>query len=107
MTPVDPRKEESRAVLAANEDLDGVILWYEGDHIEGEVEAVGTYLEDLGLTPSSAGIWIWEGIYSWCPGSWECPEDGDSWPKGTFRRPTEEEWVAIREGRSPWSVSDM
>lgn len=78
----------------------GCVLWTVGAHVRMEMEEGGlSALDDLGLEAPDVGIWIWEGKYSW-------DSDGYSEPRGKFRRPTEEEWQAIREGRCPWNDED-
>lgn len=100
----EPELQASRAVVVNHDQCVGIVLWYT-DHsrISMEIDAMSRRLDDLGLDDAPEGISIWEGDYVWCPGSYECPQDGYSEPVGKFRTPTEDEWKAIREGRSPWS----
>jgi hypothetical protein len=94
-------------VVVASNDETGAVLWGVGGHIRVEMEEAGlTHLDDLGIHPPSAGVWIWEGIYVWSPGSWESPQDGSSEPVGKWRKPTEAEWIAIQEGKCPWDDND-
>lgn len=93
----------SLAVVACDGNGNGCVLWTVGAHVAFEMWEVGlTQLGDLGLDDAPLGISVWEGKYHWQPGGWECPQDGEMYPKGTFRPPTDEEWTAIREGRCPW-----
>jgi len=99
--------KNSLAVVAANDKEDGAVVWVVGGHLRMEMEEAGlTSLEDLGIGPPSAGIWIWEGRYVWRRGGWEHPEDGEMDPVGTHRLPTEEEWAAIKKGECPWDDKD-
>lgn len=92
----------SKAVIACD-GHDGCVLWCIGAHIRFEIEECGLRaLGDLGLDDAPHGISIWEGKYLWSPGGWENPQDGEMNPSGSFRAPTAEEWIAIREGRCPW-----
>lgn len=54
------------------------------------------------------GILVWEG---WpkaqhCQSDWEGAYDFDGWSfvKGEWRDPTEEEWLALRQGYNPWTM---
>jgi hypothetical protein len=99
----DEEKCQSKAVIAANHKGFGCVVWYVGPGLINEIEEAGLQeLGDLGLDDAPEGISVWEGIYVWSRGPYECPEDGDSAPVGAFRRPSDEEWIAIREGRNPW-----
>jgi len=97
--------KKTLAVVAAPKAPDpGCVLWSVGAHIRFEQEESGLYFpDDLGLKPPGEGIWVWEGRAEWFPGSWECPEDGSSELRGTWRRPTETEWAAIQRGECPWN----
>jgi hypothetical protein len=86
----------SLAVVASNGEH-GCVLWTVGAHVRFEQQECGWELIDLGLHNAPQGISIWEGVYIYIPEPWECSE-----PKGQFRKPTDAEWVAIREGRCPW-----
>lgn len=99
----EPELQPSRAVVANHDRRVGIVLWYT-DHsrISMEIDAISGRLDDLGLDDAPNGISIWEGDYVWRPGGYECPQDGYSDPVGKFRSPTDAEWQAIREGRSPW-----
>lgn len=99
----DPSEEQSKAVVARDEKGVGCILWWTGEHLRCEIDAGFYDLSDLGLDDAPHGISIWEGIYVYYSGSWENElEGGGSDPKGTFRSPTDDEWGAIKAGRSPW-----
>lgn len=92
----------SMAVIANNSNS-GIILWYIGFDLDIEIKEAGLQsLEYLGLDDASEGISIWEGKYFWSPGPFEYPEDGESYPQGCFREPTEEEWRSIKLGICPW-----
>jgi hypothetical protein len=96
----------SKAVVAADDDEHGVILWDVGTHVPILREGCGRAAEDLGLLPPSAGIWVWEGETRWIPGGFECPQDGEIEADGNFRPPTDEEWAAIRKGECPWDFRE-
>lgn len=99
--------KKSLVAIACGANDNGAVLWAVGGHIRMELEEAGlTSLEDLGITPPSAGVWVWEGRYAWVPGGFECPEDGSMDPVGTHRAPTEEEWSCIRKGQCPWDDSE-
>ena len=95
--------------VVANDDLgSGCVLWTGGPHVRFEIEEGGSHtLADLGLDNAPVGISIWEGIYVWWPGGYESPDDGGSKPAGIFRKPTENEWKAIKQGVSPWDETIM
>lgn len=94
-------------VAVASNGSEGAVLWGVGGHILIQMEEDGlTHLDDLGIHPPSAGVWVWEGKYVWFSGSWECPQDGSSEPEGKWRLPTATEWVAIQAGECPWDDND-
>lgn len=97
--------QPSRAVIANHDNCTGLVLWHTADsYLDHEIDQLGSRrLDDLGLDDAPHGISIWEGTYVWQPGGYECPEDGMSMPDGRFRSPTDDEWVAIRDGRNPWA----
>ena len=98
-------EKDSRAVIACK-DGEGVLLWWVGYDFAIEHDAGLRQLGDLGLDDAPDGISIWEGQYQWSPGGFEHPEDGDRWPSGTFRAPTDDEWIAIRKDECPWEEAD-
>lgn len=100
----EPELQPSRAVVANHKNATGIVLWCtDHSHISMEIEQTSRRLDDLGLDDAPDGISVWEGCYVWRPGGYECPQDGTTDPQGEFRTPTEDEWLAIREGRSPWT----
>ncbi len=97
----------SLAVVAINEKEAGAVLYTVGGHIRMEMEEAGlSHLDDLGLYPPKPGIWIWEGITIWYPGSYEYPTDGEMEFSGKWRLPTNEEWEKIKEGKCPWNDNE-
>lgn len=97
-------EKPSKGVIACTDSGRGVVLWAVGAHLRYEIEELGFYhLGDLGLDDAPVGISVWEGKYIWQPGSGEHPQDGEVYPGGTFRAPTDAEWEAIRAGRCPWA----
>lgn len=99
---MDDEKEQNFAVIAGDDRGHSIVLWHHGEQIDSEVAALGRHTYDLGLDDAPAGVTVWEGRYVWHPGSYECPNDGDSEAVGKFRAPTDDEWAAIRAGRNPW-----
>lgn len=102
---------KSKAVIANMMRTTGIVLWFttgtdeEESRIAMEINAIGSMrLDDLGLDDAPDGISIWEGDYVWQSGPYEAPNDGQSMPEGIFRAPTDEEWLAIRQNRSPWGT---
>lgn len=96
----------SLAVIVSNGN-NGMVIWWVGGHLWAEVVEAGLFhTTDLGLEEPSAGVWIWEGVYKVGRGSYEHPYDVDTWPEGKWRKPTDEEWLAIKEGRNPWDDKD-
>lgn len=98
----DGAAKPERAVVACTQGGAGVVLWSFGGGIEALMDGTGPVLQDLGLDDAPPGISIWEGVVGggeWSPG---IEDYADIYPEGTFRAPTDEEWVAIRAGRSPW-----
>ena len=104
----DPEKK-SVAVIGSNGNGHGTLVWWAGGHLALEINEYGfSDLGDLGLDDCPIGIWVWEGKYIYHSGV-NCEGidvGGDAEPKGEFRKPTDEEWAAIREGRSPWNDDD-
>lgn len=81
-------------------DGNGIVIDEHGDNIEVFVENESMYTGDMKLGHAPPGISIWEGVFH-LGGS---EGDAKPEPKGRFRPPTETEWAAIREGRSPWEL---
>lgn len=105
--PAEAWKRSSKAVVANGYGSHcGAILWTAGPHIRMELEETGlSSLEDLGLDDAPHGISIWEGSYHYSTDrSWEgIDEGGSAEPRGSFRVPTEAEWLSIKLGKCPWS----
>lgn len=81
----------------------GVVLFHDGGPLEYEIDAVGNNIEEIGFPiHQPPGIWVWEG--KWIPPTENCEGVCDDGPelRGKYRAPTDAEWQAIREGRSPW-----
>jgi hypothetical protein len=94
--------KDSLAVIACDGKGNGAVLWTVGPHVRLEMDEGGLRdLGDLGLDDAPAGVSIWVGRYVTDGGGY-CNEEADTYPKGGFRAPTDEEWTAIREGRCPW-----
>ena len=80
----------------------GCILWPRGTSLLYEMrECSCSSPEDLGLGDAPHGISVWEGRFV---ANTDAHPDRDplTQPRGQFRRPTDAEWEAIREGRAPW-----
>jgi hypothetical protein len=98
---VAKREELDKAVIVAsssrdiNESSIALIVWYKGKEIEDHMDHTGPYAYDLEIYDSPEGISIWEGGFE---------SDGDDWfsSYGSFRDPTQEEWEAIMNRRSPF-----
>jgi len=73
-----------------------------GAHVNMELDECGSRAEDFLTEPEKSGIWIWEGIGTWHPGTYD-PTDGETVLEGTYRKPTIEEWVSIMEFECPWN----
>ena len=95
---------DSMAVVACDGSGHGCVLWTTGPHVQHEMTEGGLKeLCDLGLDDAPLGISIWIGKYLTIQVSdGDYGREYDVEPKGSFRAPTEEEWSAIRQGRSPW-----
>lgn len=94
----------SKAVIACDGDGRGIVLWYTGAHLCGEIceHGCGVFLDDLGLDDAPEGISVWEGIYR---GTRHETTDGveyDTEVSGSFREPTTEEWADICVNLCPW-----
>lgn len=97
---IDEYKSEvpSRVLLATSPMNTGVLLDYVGRGAAELVEAHGLVgLADLGLDDAPRGLAIWEG--DWRVAADECT------PIGRFRRLTDTEWTALRDGRVLWDDS--
>lgn len=91
------RPPTCRAVVASRHGY-GTILWSVGHFSFDEfLSNTGRDLGDLGLDDAPDGIHVWEGRME---SGWG--DDGDLDLEGTFRSPTDDEWNAIRQNRSPW-----
>lgn len=99
MSNYDPEKK-CLAVIAESPLGTGIVLWTVGGDVVEKINELGNNTFDLALVPPSYGVWVWEGKYVLADDETETDEFG---PLGEFRRPTEEEWIAIREGRCPWN----
>ena len=86
----------SKAVIV-NGTSGGCVLYTAGPYLRMEIHEAGIHdIEDLGLDDAPIGISIWEGSLTY---------DGNGEPvaaNGTFREPTEQEWMAIRAHQCPW-----
>lgn len=94
-------RKPSLAVVVSNGDRIAV-PWTAGVHVRFDLVEHGLGFEDLGLDDAPDGISIWEGVTK----GGQYIGDGeysDPYLDGTFRQPTDEEWAAIRAGRSPWN----
>lgn len=92
----------SRAVVVQGEQ-GGAIAWTVGGHVRDQIQSVGSDLEYLGLEAPGPGVWVWEGLGVWTPGSHECPADGDYDLVGKWRLPYRHEWELLLQGRCPWN----
>jgi hypothetical protein len=106
-TPSDWDRD-SFAVVACDDAGNGCVLWTIGPHVEHEIREGGLrQLCDLGLDNAPHGVSIWVGKYiARVVDTGDYGKDYEFDPVGSFREPTEVEWVAIREGRCPWTEND-
>lgn len=104
--PVDRWAEPSRAVVASDGHGHGCILYTEGPHLRSEMVELGRRaLSELMLDDTPAGIWVWVGriVGVEHPATSNGPAEWDTeMVDEEMRPPTDDEWAAIREGRSPW-----
>lgn len=90
----------SLAVIASDGNGYGCVIFTVGAHVEFELKEGGLRdLGDLGLDDAPRGISIWEGKTE---SHRDYEGDVDTWLKGTFREPTEQEWASISRGGCPW-----
>lgn len=89
----------------------GTVLQYRGPDISNEIEEVGlSELDDLGLDDAPEGMSVWTGRYAYIPGyvdGVEAPGEGQTEPRGTYRRLTRDEWFMLMEGMPLWPSDDM
>lgn len=103
----EKNREPHLAVVSFDVKGFGWVMWYRGDAFEGDIDAVGTSADDLGLTSSNGdspdhGIWIWEGYFhGWqdYEGEWDVDVRTKEW-----RKPNAAEWHAIMSGRDPFDL---
>lgn len=95
--------KDSLAVVVLGEFDKMCVLWTAGPHVRMEIEEAGVFADEVLPAPDEEGVWVWEGRGIWYPGSYECPDDGSIELEGKYRKPTDEEWQAIREGCCPWN----
>jgi hypothetical protein len=97
----------SRVVVAVNDRDEGAVLYAVGGSVLMEMEEGGLRsIDDLGLYPPSAGIWVGEGKYTYYSGSYEYPNEVDSEASFAWRRPTTAEIESIAAGACPWNADD-
>jgi hypothetical protein len=100
----DERKPLPSRALCASLNDEGIILYYVGKDISSELEEQGSpELYCCGLDQCPDGLWVWEGRYiqrTYHDGAWEAE------PQGAFRKPTEEEWIKIKQNKCPWDPED-
>lgn len=104
----DGKVWKSCAVIASDGEGNDVLLQAMGPAIDWHIEQYGTDCADLGLGGPEPGIWVWEGtmgavrIQSIVYG-----EDWDHEATGDYRRPTKEEWEAIKQEECPWNKDTL
>lgn len=97
----------SRAVIACAPGGTAIVVWHVGAHVRGSYEGVGSWdVDELGFEETfPIGISVWEGKLR--GGNRYYTLDGvdyeDVTLRGNVRRPTDEEWAAIRLGQCPWN----
>jgi hypothetical protein len=99
--PYDGLDAPMRVVVACRDGV-GCVLYATGEHWVWWHSGVGNYrLAPHGLDDAPDGISVWEGhIDSWGP---DRNGEYDAEPRGVYRTPTTEEWMAIIGGYSPFS----
>lgn len=106
----DPRdwSKPSRAVIAYNAREFGIVLWYVGAHVATMIEQIGAHdIDELGFeNEAPIGISVWEGKITGGRYNSYAGDYDDCYLTGTYRQPTGEEWLAIREGRCPWDADE-
>lgn len=86
----------NRAVVVTTDDArSSCLLYWVGPALFAFVRRDKADVYDLGLSGGPAGVSVWEGRYEWVA-------EDEFQPAGAFRRPTDGEWAAIRDGRHPW-----
>lgn len=100
------RRNETRhiqAVVVNPSSKDGLVLYHNSLFLEEMIRELGNSLSELDLKGSPEGIHMWEGKYHWSSNGFEDPENGEWYPRGSFRPLTQEEWAYISSNVSPWS----
>lgn len=100
LTPSADEPYFEKAVVGCDGNGNGCVIWHVGSALDTEINDVGQDdLRELGLDDAPQGISIWEGVGIWYP-----DEDGDGSMelKGEYRKPTDGEWVSIRNDKHPW-----
>jgi len=97
--PADPVQ---RALIGFSKS-GGFIIWFYGEILEHEIDALGASADELGITDNNSpdeGIWVWEGIFHYSR-DWEGEYDVDV-STNCWREPTDEEWSLIRSNINPF-----
>lgn len=109
LNPLPPAPPTFNTALIANGPFGGCVLAYVGRDLDWDIREGGVSdLANLGLDDAPDEISIWEGHYVYFRDTgYEGVDEGWSFrPVGAFRPPTDEEWTAIREGRSPFEEEE-
>lgn len=108
MVNLDDKKkpnELQKAVVAFDCRGGGKVLAYQGDCLEGEIDALGYDADELGITDKTSpdsGIWIWEGHFRYYrdwDGEWDCSTSTERW-----RKLTNVELQSVAEGDFSFDV---
>lgn len=93
-------QKESFALVASDGRI-SVVVYTGGPHLRSEIEEYGNWvLDNLGIGDFERGIWVWQGRIFW-------NEEGEPVDnKFVIRKPTDEEWKQIIQGRCPWDEAD-
>jgi len=84
-----------------------LVLYHNSLFLEEIIGELGNDLNELDLKGAQEGISMWEGRYHWSSNGFEDPENGEWYPRGSFRSLTQEEWGYISANVSPWPSARM
>ena len=105
----DPARDWRRPSLAvvANTDVASVVLFTAGPHVRSFIDDVcSPLLDEHGIDGAPSGISVWEGMIRSAHYNTPDMNEYDAWLEGTFREPTDAEWLSICQGKCPWNDAD-
>lgn len=85
----------------------GYLYCVSGEGIEHDLDGLGIPTKELMAgadPPVDEGVYVWEGNVRWqTSGSLEGDDGAESdYGDGKWRKPTQEEWKALMDGKRPW-----